>query len=110
MKRIIYAGGEYLTGDEIARALIGYGEALAEVGGAKSIDIPIALPDGTRSSATFLVGPASQIVAQTAPSDGDEIVDRELVQKLENLTRQLHPTGGIVTDEEPFDFEDFDRG
>lgn len=106
MKVLIYAGGEYVTGDEIAVALMEYSEALAEAGDAANIEIPIIGDDDKRESATFLVGPASQIVAKDADAPGDELVDEEVVTRLRALTRALHPVALPVDTADSF--QDFD--
>jgi len=89
----MYAGGEYLTGDEIAVALLEYGESLAEVGEAAVVEIPIITEGGKRVHATFLIGPSSQIVATDADAQGDELVDGVVVEELRLLTRRLRPVG-----------------
>lgn len=89
----MYAGGEYLTGDEIAVALLEYGESLAEVGAAAMVEIPIIADGGHRVLATFLIGPASQIVATDVEGAGDELVDDVVVEELRLLTRRLRPVG-----------------
>jgi hypothetical protein len=107
VKVLAYAGGEYLTGDDIAGALLDYSEALAGVGSAASIDIPILTARGRREAATFLVGPSSQIVATAADVDAEELVDQDVVDRLRALTRALHPVARPV---EPDDLDDFDNG
>ncbi len=74
---IVYAGEELMTGDDIAQALLKYSEALAEQGSASTVEIPTLTDDGTRSTATVLVGPASQIVARPVESSFDELRDPE---------------------------------
>jgi hypothetical protein len=106
MKALVYAGGEYLTGDEIAAALLDYSSALADAGSAGSVDIPIVGSDGARHTATFLVGPASQIVATDADSSTDELVDEEVVARLREMTRRLYPVALPVEEEQsPQDFD-----
>ena len=63
MKSIIYANTELLTGDAIAVGVLHYSAALADNGLAETIEIPVLDPDGSRSTALMLIGPASQIVA-----------------------------------------------
>lgn len=95
MKLLMYAGGEYLTGDDIALALVEYSQALASVGTAESIEIPIREEDGSASTAVFLVGPASQIVAKSVHEDhGEELVDDALVDRLHARVRRLRPPPG----------------
>lgn len=104
MQKIIYAGEEYVTGDEIAEALLSYSRALGDDERAAIIEIPIREEDGTIAQAKFLIGPASQIVTVAAGEGGDEIEDVQLVRRLRELTRGVEsPTAGpveVVTDEE----------
>ena len=93
MKLLIYAGGEYLTGDDIAKELLAYSEALADNNTAESVEIPIVDADGTRQTAIFLLGPASQIVAKNVDSERGELDDRAAVEELRARTRNLRPTG-----------------
>jgi hypothetical protein len=87
MQVIMYAGGEFLTGDEIADALLEYSCALGEEDRAQLVQIPIREPDGTQTTARFLVGPASQIVAKAVSGDAEELVDEEVVARLRTLSR-----------------------
>lgn len=87
MHIIIYAGDEYLTGDEIADALMAYGRALSDEVRAEIVEIPVREPDGSVVSAKFLIGPASQIVAKSVPAQGSELEDDELVARLHRLVR-----------------------
>jgi hypothetical protein len=93
VKLLIYAGGEYLTGDDIAMALLEYGEALADNSTAESVEVPILDADGTRGTAIFLLGPASQIVAKSVASEHEELIDRAAVDELHKRTRMLRPVG-----------------
>ncbi len=92
MKLVIYAGERYLTGDDIARALVDYGAALAENGTAESVTVPIREPDGSDGAAVFLVGPASQIVVKTVTHGQDELVDPDTVEEIRARIRRLRPT------------------
>ena len=58
---------------------------------AATVSIPVRAPDGTDGIATFLVGPASQIVATDAADGEDELSDPDVVELLESLTQALHP-------------------
>jgi len=89
----MYAGGEYLTGDEIALALLEYSESLAEVGEAAMVEIQIIADGDKRVQATFLIGPASQIVAIDVETHAGELVDDIVVEELRLLTRKLRPVG-----------------
>ncbi len=98
---IMYAGGEFLTGDDIADALLEYSRALGEEDQAQLVQIPVREPDGSQTTARFLIGPASQIVAKAVPSV-DELVDKEVVARLRRLTRGLsYPEASAVDEQEP---------
>ena len=87
----MYAGDELLTGSEIADALLDYGQALALNGTASKVEIPTLDPDGSRSTTTVLVGPASQIVAKSADTEFEELRDPAVVADLRARTRALRP-------------------
>ncbi len=94
MQMISYGGDEFLTGDEIADALLAYGRALGEEDRAEIVEIPVREQDGTVVQAKFLIGPASQIVSKELPNHGPELTDAPLVLKLQELTRAVEsPTG-----------------
>lgn len=97
MQTIIYGGDAYLTGDDIADALLAYGRALGEEVRAELVEIPVQEPDGAVVMAKFLIGPASQIVAKEVPGRGPELEDPELVDRLRTLTRGVEsPTASPV--------------
>lgn len=91
MKTIIYAGGELVTGDDIAAALLRYGEALAESSAAETVEIPVLEADGSRTIATVLIGPASQIMMVEAHTDFEELVDPDSVRRLDEGARSVRP-------------------
>ncbi|MEX0161291.1 MULTISPECIES: hypothetical protein [unclassified Microbacterium] len=106
MQTIIYGGDAYLTGDDIANALLSYGRALGEEERAELVEIPVQEPDGSVVTAKFLIGPASQIVAKQVPGSGPELEAPELVDRLRTLTRGVEsPTGAPVEmrDDTPYD-------
>lgn len=92
MKLVIYAGSEYLTGDEIAEALMAYSAALGATGNAERVTIPIRERDGADSTAEFLLGPASQIVVKPVETGDDELVDEYTVAHLRELTLRIKRT------------------
>ncbi|MFE6256911.1 hypothetical protein [Agromyces sp. NPDC057865] len=92
MERIYYAGDRFLTGSEVARALVEYAAALARQGSAAAIEIPVRHADGTPGVVNFLVGPASQLVTESLDGEaGEEIVDEPLVARIRALTAELSP-------------------
>jgi hypothetical protein len=98
MRSIVYGGDEFLTGDDIADALLNYSRALGDEDRAEIIEIPVREPDGTVVSAKFLIGPASQIVAKAISGDGPELEDPELVRRLQELTRGVESPSGQPLD------------
>jgi hypothetical protein len=89
MQRLHYSGDELLTGTEIARAVIDYAAMLAKNASSARIEIPVRRDDGAVVLAQMLVGPASQLAAESEVSDYEEIVDPELVAELRMQTEQL---------------------
>lgn len=95
MKRVIYAGSEFVTGDDIAAALLGCGQALAEVGEAEAVTVPTREADGSLGEVTVLIGPASQMVARDAKSDGDELIDEVAIARLTAIQRRVRPVAAV---------------
>ena len=106
MRIIIYAGDEYLTGDDIADALLEYSRALGDDDRAEIIEIPVRNDVGKVVSAKFLIGPASQIVTEAVEGRGPEVVDAELVARLHQLTRAVErPSSEPLATEDVSTFE-----
>jgi len=111
MERIHYAGGTILTGTEISRALLQYAAALAKNETSATIDVPARDEEGRLTTANMLIGPASQLISLTEVSEGEEIVDEELVAELRMRTEQLGPRRAIADGDlfsEDGDVDDFD--
>ncbi|MDF2508632.1 MAG: hypothetical protein K0Q52_2491 [Microbacterium sp.] len=98
MRSIVYGGDEFLTGDDIADALLEYSRALGDEDRAEIIEIPVREKDGTVVSAKFLIGPASQIVAKAISGNGPELEDPELVRRLQALTHGVESPSGLPLD------------
>ncbi|MFT2749729.1 hypothetical protein ACMT9U_09135 [Clavibacter sp. Sh2036] len=83
MHTIHYADGRYLTGDDIARAVIDCAQALAREGmAAATVMVPVRLPEGGVGEVEILIGPASQIVVEPAGPSEDELCDPEAVERI----------------------------
>ena len=100
MDRIHYAGDSLLTGSEISAALLEYATALAGAGTSDAVQIPVIRDDGSTGSATFVVGPASQLVAISEASFHDELEDAEVVGELRHKAASLG-TPTAVSDDTP---------
>jgi hypothetical protein len=105
---IHYAGDTVYTGSEIAHALLEYARALAQKGASATVEIPVYHADGTRGQSEFLIGPASQLVSDTAVSKWDEIVDPETVDRLRAAARALGANRVLPADAPPRGGEDLE--
>lgn len=106
MKTVIYAGSEFVTGDDIAAALLGCGRALAEAGEAEAVTVPTRGPDGSVVEVTVLIGPASQMVTRDAEAGREELVDEVAIARLDTIQRRLRPVAAV--DLAPADGNDWD--
>ncbi|WP_309616623.1 hypothetical protein [Salinibacterium sp.] len=111
MKRILYASGSVLTGDEMAHVVALYATALAQSGKADTIFVPV-IKDGRVNSVEIVIGPASQLIIEDAGDEFDEVFDdtphlAELKTKLERLEHpeQVHPHP--ASDEDSHSLDDF---
>ncbi|HET6671768.1 MAG TPA: hypothetical protein VFG92_00185 [Agromyces sp.] len=106
MQKITYAGGQFVTGTEIAKALVLYAVALGQQNRAATVEIPVRHDGGGRLRfVNFLLGPASQLVTEEVGSDSsDEIRDDDLVARLRTLTAELAPMHPAATDADERDF------
>jgi hypothetical protein len=89
MERIHYADESVLTGTDIAQALLHYAAALARRNTSATVDIPVRKDDGTIGRASFLLGPASQMISENEESPFDEVVDAGLVAAFERESGKL---------------------
>lgn len=86
MKYVIYGENRVMTGDEIADAALAYAAALGENGTTDIVEIPTFDEDGAVARAEMLLGPASQIMVESAPDDELEPEDAQLVAELQRRT------------------------
>jgi len=91
MKRIHYASGSLLTGDDIADAVVRYAAALAENAAAAEVRAPAILDNGDVGEALMLLGPASQILAETETYDGAELHADGFVTDLDERMAAMGP-------------------
>jgi hypothetical protein len=99
MERIHYADDSVLTGTDIAQGLLRYGAALARRGSSATVDIPIRKPDGTIGHASFLLGPASQMISETEESPYEEIVDPALLEQFDTEIGRLANPQAVTADQ-----------
>lgn len=89
MDRILYAGESLVTGTEIAAALLDYAQALASTGGSDTVEIQVVQADGSAVRASFVIGPASQLVALAESDDRPELEDAGVVDDLRRRAAAL---------------------
>jgi len=89
MKRIHYTDDTWLTGSDIADAVVHYAAALAKRGSSEAVDIPVRSVEGSVETISLLLGPASQLVVAPEANAFDEIVDEALVARLNRAADQL---------------------
>jgi hypothetical protein len=83
MFRIYYAGSAFVTTEAIAIEFLDYAVDLAKRGTAIAVELPI-VSDGRVHAVNFVIGPASQVVAEPAP----EIADIDMSEALEQLRNE----------------------
>ncbi|GAB3808793.1 hypothetical protein GCM10028798_35420 [Humibacter antri] len=89
MRRIVYAGTAFYTGDSIARALLDYARALASRGLADAVFVPGRLASGVVDMIEVLIGPSSQLVSEPVDEYGPDIVDGPTVTELQGRTERV---------------------
>jgi hypothetical protein len=88
-----YAGHSVVTGTAIAEALLDYAQALAQVKGAATIQIPTVHDDGSPGRSEILVGPSSQLMSDAEASEFEEVTDETLVTYLHHEAVSLRAHG-----------------
>ena len=101
MKSIHYAADEFLTGDRISDALVSLAEALAQYETSMAVDIPIRVASGEIVAVSFLLGPASQLVAVPVANEFDEVLDDELVAWMRTETARVGKSAAVPIDDAP---------
>lgn len=93
MYKIHYGGAVFITGDDIADAVMSYAGALAERGTCAECVVPMMTGDAQPATVTFLIGAGYPIAAESLPaSTGVELADDGLVASLHYATERIrHP-------------------
>jgi hypothetical protein len=108
MELIHYAGGELITGEAITHAVLDYAKMLAKNETSAEVEIPIRREDGSLGVAQLLLGPASQLVAETIDSDLDEVTDDDLVAQLAVKSARLAEPRPVTDDAPTTSGDDLD--
>ena len=72
MKHVTYAEKSLLMGDDVVELMMEYAVLLARQNSADSVNVEVIGTDGGLVTATFLLGPATIMVAETARSSYPE--------------------------------------
>lgn len=97
MKRILYAGGGFLTEDAVADALMEYANVLAVVDSADVVTFPGIDDGGTVREIKIIVGPASQIVAMSSDEPSVDLRSQAALEDLrERAMRRLPNSIGVA--------------
>ncbi len=105
MKRVLYAGGSFLTGDGIADALLDYAAELANAGKAAKVEVPALDLEQRPERVLLLIGPSSQLLAEPV-SVGQEIDDETFTTELRRKTRVLQSKLGTIDGGDASAFDD----
>ncbi|MDP9026810.1 MAG: hypothetical protein M3N46_04540 [Actinomycetota bacterium] len=82
LRRMFYAGGELITSDAVAHAVLEYAAKLGNRGEAATLLVPaVGLVDG-ETAVELLVGPASQLAAAPVESDESPPDDAEFLRDM----------------------------
>ena len=93
VKRILYAGGSFLTGDRIADAVLDYAAELANAGKAVKLEVPALDLEQRPERVSLVIGPSSQLLAEPV-SVGQEIEDEAFIRQLHRRTEVLRSKSG----------------
>jgi hypothetical protein len=91
MKRILYAGGEFVTADAVADSLMEYASVLAVVDSADVITVPGLDGAGTIRRISMILGPASQLVSMECDDPHVDLQAEGTVTDLQERARRRLP-------------------
>ena len=94
MKLLKNGSGAYLTGDDIADAVLRYGVALANEQRVDLVEVPYVADDhGRVGSVRLIVGWRAEIHAVDHRAEGIELLDDAILVDLRARTTALNPSG-----------------
>jgi hypothetical protein len=89
MREVAYAGGSFLTGDEIADVLLEYAAELANADRAATVHIPSIDAGGEVRDVVIVIGPASQVLSEPVHSAVDDPDAGDFVTEVTERINQL---------------------
>jgi len=99
MKQLTYAGKSFITGSDIADAVVRLTAALGISSETAAVTIPVMDENGHVTTADLVLGPATEILAIAVTSDFAEIVDADVVTLLDERAEHLSPTRAVASPE-----------
>lgn len=95
MREVVYAGGSFITSDEIAEALLEYAAELANLERAATIEVPAVGASGESRDVRIVVGPASQLLSEPVESAVNAPDATAFMTDVEERTRELRRHHGM---------------
>lgn len=89
MKRITYAGGSILTGDDVAEALLDYVTEHSRGKESVAVEILVRELDGTTRTHTLVLGPATEL-------DVADVAEETLEGEIELFPLPIFPPGRVL--------------
>ncbi|SEI14039.1 MULTISPECIES: hypothetical protein [unclassified Leifsonia] len=111
MKEISAGARTFITGTDIAEAVLRYGLALARHQQVDLVDIPVAVADGRTARAGFTVGwhAGTTTLTTTLADDDEELTEPSTVIELTERARRVgHHGRAFASDELGDELPDFD--
>lgn len=93
MKLISNSAGSYLTGDDIADAVVLLAIALSNARSTDVVDFPFRGTDGGIESVTFMIGEHTTVNTETRAVRGAEVVDAPAVDAILARLELARPQG-----------------
>ncbi|ARJ06762.1 hypothetical protein GCM10010988_20710 [Cnuibacter physcomitrellae] len=91
MKHVTYADKSILTGSGVADLLMQYATELARKGTTDNVSVRVLGPDGNDADATFLLGPGTTLMIESASTDlpdpDNADAERYMIDRLDELGR-----------------------
>ena len=109
MKHVVYAEKSLLMGDEVVDLMMEYAVLLARQASADSVDVAAIGTEGDTVTATFLIGPATIMVAETSrsvlPEPENDVAVNYLKEKIDQIKSPPNARGLQDDDERGFEEE-----
>lgn len=91
MMTLHYTGGSVVMADDVAEAVLQYARELAATQSSDVLVVPVVARSGAITTAEFLIGPASQLLAIPVEGADERGRDQDVIDDITQRTRLLHP-------------------